>query len=206
MRPRSIADRPAVAADGRRFRRATIRAWRRSARSGSSGRPGAARPAAERVASIVAAAEETAERMRREAEERVRDRIAEGQRAADNRVKAAEEEATEVLRSAQAEAAGCVEGRPSAEAAKTAAPTRRWDRARAEESAAQIEGEAREAAAAIRAEAEERARGCSRTPATPRGACAPKGWSSSPTSARWATRCAPTPSVCCATCRRSTPS
>ncbi|HEY1519694.1 MAG TPA: hypothetical protein VGF91_24935 [Solirubrobacteraceae bacterium] len=133
-----------------------------NARSGSSGRPGAsAALAAERVASIVAAAEETAERMRLETEERVRDRIAEAQRAADNRVNAGEEEASEVLRLAQAEAARLrSEGKTEAEAATTAATNEALGIvARAEESAQQIITEARESAAATRAESEERARG-----------------------------------------------
>ena len=70
----------------------------------SARRPGSADLAAERVAAIVAAAEETAERLRLETEERARDRIAEAQRAADNRVRAAEEEAADAVRLAQTEA------------------------------------------------------------------------------------------------------
>ncbi|HEY5428679.1 MAG TPA: hypothetical protein VIK04_06130 [Solirubrobacteraceae bacterium] len=60
--------------------------------------------AADRVASILSAAEATAERLRVDAEGRVRDRIAEGDRAADYRVQAAEEEAAEILAGARSEA------------------------------------------------------------------------------------------------------
>ena len=105
-----------------------------------AGRPGpSAALAAERVASIVAAAEETAERMRLETEERVRDRIAEAQRAADNRVRAAEEEALRLCGWRKPRRRGCVEGKAEAEAAKTAATNEALAIvARAEESAAQI--------------------------------------------------------------------
>jgi vacuolar-type H+-ATPase subunit H len=65
----------------------------------------AAAAAAEQVASILEAAERTAERLRADAEQRVRDRIAEGERGAANRVNAAEEEAREILESARKEAA-----------------------------------------------------------------------------------------------------
>ena len=128
----------------------------------ASGRPGpSAALAAERVAGIIAAAEETAERMRLETEERVNARIAEAQRAADNRVRAGEEEASDAVRLAQVEAARLrSEGEAAAEAATTAATNEALAIvARAEESASQIVAEARESAAATRAEAEERARG-----------------------------------------------
>jgi cell division septum initiation protein DivIVA len=65
----------------------------------------AATAAAEKVASIVEAAENAAADLRREAEDRVRARIAEADRGADNRVKAAEEEAAETLSTARKEAA-----------------------------------------------------------------------------------------------------
>jgi len=122
---------------------------------------GGAALAAERVAAIVAAAEETAERLRRETEARASERIAEAQRAADNRVQAAEEEADEIVRMAQAEAARLrEEGRTEAEAAKTAATSEALAVvARADSSAEQITTEARETAAATRSAAEERARG-----------------------------------------------
>jgi vacuolar-type H+-ATPase subunit E/Vma4 len=57
--------------------------------------------AADRVQSILSAAEATAEEIRSETEARVRDRIAEGDRAADYRIQAAEEEAAEILAEAQ---------------------------------------------------------------------------------------------------------
>jgi len=60
--------------------------------------------AADRVASILTAAEAAAEQMRTAAEDRVRSRIAEGDRAAGYRVQAAEEEAAEILASARMEA------------------------------------------------------------------------------------------------------
>ena len=70
--------------------------------------PHRARPAGrrrpDRVGSILAAAEETAERIRAETETRARERIAEGKRAADYRVTAAEEEAAEILEAARADA------------------------------------------------------------------------------------------------------
>jgi vacuolar-type H+-ATPase subunit H len=70
------------------------------------------------VATIVAAAEETAERIRLETEQRMHDRIAEGERAAENRVRAAEEEAAEIVESAEAQAARVREtGRADAEKA-----------------------------------------------------------------------------------------
>src|SRR5258706_2145774 len=57
-----------------------------------------------RVEKIVGAAEETAERLRKEAETRMRERIAEGDRAARNRVEAAEDEAADIVKWAQEEA------------------------------------------------------------------------------------------------------
>ncbi len=70
---------------------------------GGSG-SGAASAAAQQVASIIEAAERTAEQIRAEAEKQVRQRIAEVQRAAENQVSAAEEEAEEILASAREEA------------------------------------------------------------------------------------------------------
>ena len=57
------------------------------------------------VAEILAAAEQPAESLRLEAEQRMRERIAEGDRAAQHRVQAAEAEALEVLANAQDQAA-----------------------------------------------------------------------------------------------------
>jgi cell division septum initiation protein DivIVA len=56
------------------------------------------------VAEILAAAEQAAEDLRLEAEQRMRARIAEGDRAASNRVQAAEAEALEILAAAQEQA------------------------------------------------------------------------------------------------------
>ncbi len=70
------------------------------AAGGSGGRPSTA----DRVGSILSAAESAADQIRRETEARVRDRIAEGKRAADYRVQAAEEEASEIVASARQEA------------------------------------------------------------------------------------------------------
>ena len=60
--------------------------------------------ATSRVGDILAAAEQAAEGMRRDAEKRMRERIAEGERAAANRISAAEAEALEILANAQDEA------------------------------------------------------------------------------------------------------
>ena len=65
----------------------------------------AADATADRVGSILEAAEKAASEMRRDAEDRVRARIAEADRGAENRVKAAEEEAAEILAAARKEAA-----------------------------------------------------------------------------------------------------
>jgi hypothetical protein len=59
---------------------------------------------ADRVGTIVAAAEQAAEDIRLRTEARMRERIAEGTRAADNRVRAAEDEAAEILKQARKEA------------------------------------------------------------------------------------------------------
>jgi hypothetical protein len=59
---------------------------------------------ADRVGTIVAAAEQAAEDIRRRTEARMRDRIAEGDRAAENRVRAAEDEAAEIVKQARQEA------------------------------------------------------------------------------------------------------
>jgi cell division septum initiation protein DivIVA len=68
-----------------------------------------------RVAEIIAAAEQAADELRQEAEQRLRDRIAEADRAAEQRVQAAEAEALEVLGAAQEQADKIVdEGRAKA--------------------------------------------------------------------------------------------
>src|ERR1035441_5875045 len=56
---------------------------------------------AQHVATIIQAAEDAAQAMRTEAEQRVNQRIAEGERAAQYRVQAAEEEAVETVEAAQ---------------------------------------------------------------------------------------------------------
>lgn len=66
--------------------------------------PSGSAATADRVGTIVAAAERMAETMRLQAESRMRDRIAEGERAAQNRVRAAEEEAAEILKAARSDA------------------------------------------------------------------------------------------------------
>jgi len=66
--------------------------------------PSAGAAAGDKVASIIEAAQDSADELRHETEERVRARIAEADRGAENRVKAAEEEAHEILSAARAEA------------------------------------------------------------------------------------------------------
>jgi vacuolar-type H+-ATPase subunit H len=78
--------------------------------------------AADRVASILEAAEAAAEQIRSEAERRVTDRIAEGDRAAAFRVQAAEEEAAEILADARSHAERLTrDGRERDEQARTTA-------------------------------------------------------------------------------------
>jgi cell division septum initiation protein DivIVA len=60
--------------------------------------------ATERMTEILAAAEQSADGIRQDAERRMRERIAEGERAAQNRIEAAEAEALEILANAQGEA------------------------------------------------------------------------------------------------------
>ena len=119
-----------------------------------------ANAAAERVASIVSAAEQAAERIRQQAEQRMDARIAEGERAANNRVLAAEEEAAEIVKWAQEEAARLREtGQAEAEKAVAQATSEAGQIiATAQESAQQTVSEANEAAAKLRADADERAR------------------------------------------------
>src|ERR1700722_5252613 len=59
---------------------------------------------ADRVGTIVAAAEQAAEDIRLRTEARMQERIAEGARAAENRVRAAEDEAAEIVKEAREEA------------------------------------------------------------------------------------------------------
>ena len=60
--------------------------------------------ASDAVEDILVAAEQSADRIRQDAERRMRERIAEGERAATNRIEAAEAEALEILANAQMEA------------------------------------------------------------------------------------------------------
>ena len=112
-------------------------------------RPSSAATAADRVASIVGAAEDAARRMLEQTEERVRERIAEGDRAAENRVRAAEEEAQEILAQARAEASKAV-GDATGEALAIMA--------RAQENADTVMSEARQSATKEEEEIKERAR------------------------------------------------
>jgi hypothetical protein len=100
--------------------------------------------AADRVGTILAAAEQAAERVRAETEARMRERIAEGERAAENRVQAAEEEANEIGRLAREEA----------EHAKTVATTEAQEiLAKAYEDANRTREEGEDAKAASNSEA-----------------------------------------------------
>jgi len=125
----------------------------------------------DQVAAILAAAEQTAEQLRAEAEERLRARIAEADRAAENRVAAAEEEAAEIVRVAQEDAnrvARDTVARAQAEAdrirmeageAREKATSEALEIvARAQENADATLAEAGEAALKTRSEADEKAR------------------------------------------------
>jgi hypothetical protein len=125
------------------------------ARATRAGSPPGATAAARQVASIVGAAEQSAERMRVQAEERVRSRIAEGERAAQNRITAAEEEATDIVKWAQEEAARLREaGRVDAEQAVADATGEALTIvARAQETADRLRAEAEQAKTAATGEA-----------------------------------------------------
>ena len=83
-------------------------------------RPGPS--AADRVAAIISAAEDTADEVLRDAEARMKARIAEGERAAQYRIVAAEEEAQELVANAQSESDRLArEGHERDEAARTTA-------------------------------------------------------------------------------------
>jgi vacuolar-type H+-ATPase subunit H len=116
--------------------------------------------AADRVGSIVAAAEAAAERIRAEAERRMRDRVEEADRAADHRVRAAEEEAAELLATARQEAAQLVQsGRTEGEEAKTTATSQALTIiGKAQENADATLAEATAEATRLREQADERAR------------------------------------------------
>ena len=127
----------------------------------SEDRPARTRPsAADRVASILVAAETTADEVRQEAEIRVRARIAEGERAGQNRVDAAEAEATELIAGARSEAQRLArEARERDEAARTTATREALAIiARAQESADETLATAAEAATRSRSEAERSSR------------------------------------------------
>lgn len=128
---------------------------RRVAKSATS--PPDAASIADRVASILAVAEDVAEKMRLDAEMRMRERIAEADRAAENRVTTAEEEAAELIEVAQAEAARV---RAEGEEAKTVAASEALTVvADAHKAAGTLVADATESAAKTRAEAEQRAAG-----------------------------------------------
>ncbi len=109
----------------------------------------AASTAAEQVASILEAAEQAAERLRVEAQERVRNRIAEGDRAAELRVSAAEEEAAEILTAARNESSSSIASARE-EASRTLAKVR--------EEAAGLRDQAAQEAKRMRSEAEQEAK------------------------------------------------
>jgi vacuolar-type H+-ATPase subunit H len=69
-----------------------------------AGRPRVGQATADRVSNIIEAAEETAQKIERDAEARLRERLAEGDRGADYRIEAAEKEAQEILSEARQEA------------------------------------------------------------------------------------------------------
>lgn len=121
---------------------------------------GPATVSANRVAAIISAAEETAARLREDAEARLRERIAEADRAADNRVTAAEEEAAEIISEARKIASRLVtEARGEAARMKTLAGAESGEiRAAAEHEAREIRREAEAYAAERRADGERRAR------------------------------------------------
>lgn len=133
--------------------------------------PEAGSSVSDQVAAILTAAEQTAEQLRAEAEERLKSRIAEADRAAENRVAAAEEEAAEIVRTARDEATRVARdtvARAQAEAdrirmeaseAKEKATSEALEIvARAQENADQTLTEATEAALKTRSEADGKAR------------------------------------------------
>jgi vacuolar-type H+-ATPase subunit H len=133
--------------------------------------PQAGSSVSDQVAAILAAAEQTAEQLRAEAEARLKSRIAEADRAAENRVSAAEEEAAEIVRVAHDEATRVARdtvARAQAEAdrirmeasdAKEKATSEALEIvARAQENADQTLSEATEAALKTRSEADSKAR------------------------------------------------
>ena len=119
-------------------------------------RPPAAQEAADRVAGIISAAEQLAEQVRHEADERVRERLAEGDRAAQYRIRAAEEEANEILAEARQEAGRLM---TEAEELNTEAASKALTVvADAENTAERIIAEARQAATQTRRDADDRSR------------------------------------------------
>jgi len=113
---------------------------------------------ADRVASIITAAEDAADQIRDEAEQRLHERIAEAERAANNRVTAAEEEATEILEQARTTATSealSVVGKASEEAdamMSEATAFAQRTRSEAEHYTRELLGEARTTAEAVRDE------------------------------------------------------
>jgi vacuolar-type H+-ATPase subunit H len=115
---------------------------------------------AQHVATIIQAAEDAAQAMRTEAEQRVNQRIAEGERAAQYRVQAAEEEAVEIAEAAQEEAARLRrDSQAQFEQAKTTATSEALTIvANAQEHADAAVKQASEAAEASRQDSERRSR------------------------------------------------
>jgi hypothetical protein len=121
-------------------------------------RPGPS--AADRVAAIISAAEDTADEVLRDAEARMKARIAEGERAAQYRIVAAEDEAQELVATAQSEADRLArEGRERDEAALTTATNEALAiMARAQQEADAALGAATATATRLRAEADRESR------------------------------------------------
>ncbi|MDO8213988.1 hypothetical protein [Conexibacter sp. CPCC 206217] len=121
---------------------------------------GPATVSANRVAAIISAAEDTATKLREDAEQKMRERIAEGRRAADFRVAAAEEEAAEIIAEARRIAERLIgEARGEIARMKTMAGAEAGEiRARAEHEAREIRRDAETWAAEKTAEGERRAR------------------------------------------------
>jgi hypothetical protein len=121
-------------------------------------RPGPS--AADRVAAIISAAEDTAAEVLRDTETRMKARIAEGERAAQFRIVAAEDEAQELVAIAQSEADRLArEGRERDEAARTKATNEALEiMARAQQDADAALSAATATAARLRSEAERESR------------------------------------------------
>jgi cell division septum initiation protein DivIVA len=116
--------------------------------------------AAEKVASIIDAAQTAADQLREDTEARVRARIAEADRGAENRVGAAEEEASEILSAARAEAKKLrTDAKAEADRLVSEATTKALEVAgRAQDEADRVLAEAKEEAGTLREDIAARAR------------------------------------------------